>query len=184
MNTTTLELRGGPQTVSVNGKQRGCNVVGRAVVLDDEFTRYTLMKISWHLTPQGYPATSVNAAGGERRIAWLHEFVYENYYYGPHPPGREVDHIDRNPLNNVPKNLRLVTRSVNAANSGKQSNNTSGYKGVSWSKQNQKWRACIAKDSTFIHLGYFDDILDAAAAVNAAYREHYPEVAIPNPEAD
>ena len=180
--TTTLEVRGR----SSNGKgrrRRGDKIVGYAIVVDDEFTRDVLAKISWHLSTKGYPATNVTTADGKQKRKHLHRLVYE-HYHGAREPGREVDHEDRNKLNNVPRNLRMVTGSVNCANSPKRRTNTSGYKGVYWNRRAEKWHARITKDYKRILLGYFTDIHAAARAVNRAYEEHFPEVAVPNPEAE
>ena len=49
-----------------------------------------------------------------------------------------VDHIDRNPLNNHFLNLRYASYSENNQNKSKQSNNTTGYIGVSFNKSNNK----------------------------------------------
>ena len=40
--------------------------------------------------------------------------------------------------------------------------NTSGVKGVYWNKDAGKWKARIAVDRQDKHLGYFEDILEAA----------------------
>lgn len=45
-----------------------------------------------------------------------------------------TDHINQNPLDNRKANLRIVTNSKNLFNRGKNTNNTSGFKGVSWDK--------------------------------------------------
>ena len=38
-----------------------------------------------------------------------------------------------------------------------QSNNTSGFKGVSWNKQNKKWMAYIKKRNKWFYLGCFEN---------------------------
>ena len=63
----------------------------------------------------------------------MHSYLgYKNY-----------DHIDRDELNNRKYNLRPATIQENARNHNKQKNNTSGFIGVSWLKQQNKWRAYI-----------------------------------------
>lgn len=54
-------------------------------------------------------------------------------------------------------------------NVGLRTDNTSGYKGVSFNKG--KWQASIMKDGHQRHLGYFDAIEDAARAYNQAATE-------------
>lgn len=67
-----------------------------------------------------------------------------------------------------------------------QKNNTSGYKGVSWSKTNSKWQARIQFQGKSYFLGYYDDINVAAEVRQQAeteiqkdfwkwYEEHFPK---------
>lgn len=51
-----------------------------------------------------------------------------------------IDHEDGNKLNNSPGNLREISASHNALNSATPVTNTSGYKGVVFEKDRQKWR--------------------------------------------
>ena len=67
----------------------------------------------------------------------------------------EIDHIDGNPSNNRWNNLRPATRSQNNANAKRQSNNTSGYKGVSFSKQKGLFRAVVKFKGKQHHCGFF-----------------------------
>ena len=93
------------------------------------------------------------------------------------PINFEVDHKDHNGLNNQKYNLRICTHSQNVKNSSKRSDNTSGYKGVFWYKQTNKWAAGISVNNKRIHLGYFEHKEDAAKAYNIAAIEHHGEFA-------
>ncbi len=78
-------------------------------------------------------------------------FLY-HYKYLP----KEIDHIDRNKLNNRIENLREATHSQNMLNRKKHKTNKSGYKGVSWYSGNKKWKAQVCVNYKVIHLGYFE----------------------------
>jgi hypothetical protein len=62
----------------------------------------------------------------------------------------------RNRTDNRRNNLRVVTRQINALNTGIRSNNTSGYKGVSYNKVAHKFGARITRNGINRHLGLFD----------------------------
>lgn len=96
------------------------------------------------------------------------------------PRGHEVDHWDRNPLNNQSDNLRIVTRTGNMANRGAQKNSGSGYRGVSWSRTSRKWLVSVCKNGRRHHIGYFKNRHDGAGAVNAFFAVHFPGVPPPN----
>jgi hypothetical protein len=81
---------------------------------------------------------------------WLsHGVVYMHRVVAGASRGQEVDHINRNPLDNRRANLRIVSRAQNLVNRKVFKNNLSGVKGVYFDKQKQKWiaRAQIACDS-------------------------------------
>jgi hypothetical protein len=50
-------------------------------------------------------------------------------------PDKEIDHINENNSDNRWENLREATPSQNHRNRGKQRNNTTGYKGVTFDKR-------------------------------------------------
>jgi hypothetical protein len=88
-----------------------------------------------------------------------------------------IDHIDRDKRNNRIENLRQVTFSQNQMNRGKQKNNTSGFKGVSWHSDISKWGASIKIDKKQKHLGYFQtaeaayqSYLDSSQIFHGIYR--------------
>jgi hypothetical protein len=101
------------------------------------------------------------------------------------PVGIEVDHRNRNGLDNRRGNLRLATRSQNAANRGKPGGyagrpTSSVYKGVYKHGQCAGWQAKITVDGRRRHLGMFADEADAARAYDAAALAAWGDRARPN----
>lgn len=90
----------------------------------------------------------------------------------------EVDHIDRNKLNNQVVNLRVVKRSDNTHNNSSTSK-TSGYRGV-YLNRHGRWYSTIHKDGKYFGLGSFDNIIDAALAYDVKARELYGPHAFQN----
>lgn len=111
---------------------------------------------SWHLH-QGYPATTVGT-GKKAYKLYLHRFVMSAR------SGTIVDHKNGDHLDNRRANLRLASKSQNAANVGKLSTNGSGYKGVS--KKGKKFRAFAHKQGKTLYLGTFDTAKEAACEYN------------------
>ena len=91
-----------------------------------------------------------------------------------------IDHINRDALDNTIANLRVASCSQNAMNRAITIRNTSGYKGVSWDKLTKKWHARIERNRRSYHLGFYENILDAAAAYNKAAIELHQQFAILN----
>lgn len=60
---------------------------------------------------------------------YIHRIIAKMFNLGE-LSGNEVDHIDRNPLNNKIANLRIVSNEVNMRNFSKRVDNTSGVTGV------------------------------------------------------
>lgn len=92
------------------------------------------------------------------------------------PVGMEVDHIDSNGLNNTRSNLRICTSTQNHGNARISTANKSGFKGVHWDSQRQKYRAQIGR-SPRVHLGYHITAIDAARAYDRAALAHFGEFA-------
>lgn len=95
-------------------------------------------------------------------------------------PGQEVDHVNRDGLDNRRANLRVATRSQQIANQDIRLDNTSGYRGVSWRRDSRRWQAQLTVNGKWRGLGCYDDPEDAARAYDAAAREHFGEFAVLN----
>jgi hypothetical protein len=93
------------------------------------------------------------------------------------PEGLDVDHISLNKLDNRRENLRVATRKQNMDNKNKQSNNTSGFKGVSFHKRDQKFVAQISIDGKRKFLGYFATAEAAHECYKQAAIQHNGEFA-------
>jgi hypothetical protein len=79
-----------------------------------------------------------------------------------------IDHIDADKSNNKIENLRVCTHSQNGFNAQKRKNNTSGTKGVSWSKIANKWHAYIHINRVKKGLGHFDSLEEATKVAQEA----------------
>jgi ribosomal protein S17E len=81
------------------------------------------------------------------RLAWL--FYYKEL------PSKDIDHIDRNKLNNKIENLRLATKQLNQWNhNSARINNKCGYRGVC--NYRGKFAASIKSNHKSKWLGIFD----------------------------
>ena len=98
---------------------------------------------------------------------------FMHHHVDPYP--MEVDHEDRNSLNNSVGNLRLSGRVLQCQNQGTRTNNKSGVKGVNWHKGASKWVAQIMVEDKRKHLGYYSTLKEAAEARNAGVRKYFPE---------
>ncbi len=135
---------------------------GEYTLVDDQDYDF-LNQWEWHCTV-GYAARTEYPQGLKGRGVHI---LMHRVLMGM-PDGLQVDHANRNPLDNRKSNLRIATRSQNQWNRGLQNNNSSGSKGVSWDKVNNKWRAAVNMQNKYINLGRFNTI-EEAVAVRTAY---------------
>lgn len=122
-----------------------------ALVDDEDFDE--LSKYSW-CSPGRYAERGTFKNG-------IHKGILMHRQIMGAKKGQEIDHIDRNRLNNQKSNLRFCTRSENVINAGMLKNNVSGVKGVHWSNWHKLWMAYIEKDKKRKYLGFFKHKQDA-----------------------
>ena len=93
---------------------------------------------------------------------WLDINNFINDMFPTYQEGLSIDRIDVNG-NYEPNNCRWTTKSIQNRNTRKiKSNNTSGYRGVSFDKSRKKWFSSIRINNKQINLGRFNNILEAA----------------------
>jgi hypothetical protein len=83
------------------------------------------------------------------RIAWL-------MHYGKDPDNMQIDHINQCKNDNRIINLRLASPAENRHNVSATKGSTTGYKGVSYNKERNKYHAQIMSNRVSYHLGYFE----------------------------
>ena len=93
-------------------------------------------------------------------------------------PADQLDHRDRNKVNNRFSNLREATDAENRQNMPPRSNKT-GLIGAHKGSNSRRWTSSIKVQGKKHHLGYFDTPAEAAAAYVEAkktYHLFHPEV--------
>lgn len=139
---------------------------------DEDFEKVSSFR--WHARSRKGGKNRFYAAGRakqDREKVYMHRIVMSP------PPGKDVDHINGDGLDNRRENLRVCTRSENLRNRGKQANNTTGYKGVHFFKAARLFTASVQYDGKSFHLGYFKTALEAAKAYDEAARKIHGEFA-------
>ena len=121
-----------------------------------------LKEYRWRVGRNGYAETTSNGV-----VTPFHHFIIGC------EKGNYRDHINRNRLDNRKENLREVTPFESVLNRGINKNNTSGYRGVTYSKRYKKWVAQISHNRKNHILGRFDRKEDAIAARKAGEIKYF-----------
>lgn len=124
---------------------------GQIDLVDRDLGRYP-----WTVDKQGYVVWKISAG----RV-YLHKIVAARSIGKEIGPGKVVDHIDRNKLNNSRSNLRVVSPAQNILNRGLLANNKSGYIGV-YLNLRGTYEASIALGGKHFGAGTYYDIEEAA----------------------
>lgn len=91
--------------------------------------------------------------------------------------GQLVDHKNGDTFDNRKENLRVCSVAENGRNRGKNKNNTSGFKGVTWHDQRRKWVAQIKVNGQHKHIGLFKTKKAASDAYQKAAKQFFGEYA-------
>jgi hypothetical protein len=141
-------------------------------VLVDDCDRAWLSEWEWHLN-KGYAACGQRRRrDGVYRKVLMHRLIA--LCMGLDLTGREVDHINRDRLDNRRSNLRAVSKSVNQHNSKLRADSSTGVKGVSVNRQGS-YVARLQVNKCRMYLGRFSTLEEACVARNMA-EERYLNV--------
>lgn len=124
----------------------------------DNEDEYLIKSHKWFVDHVGYIYTIIK---GNKVL--LHRLILNNL-----DKNKPIDHIDRNKSNNKKNNLRICTKLENSKNRNLSKNNTTGYKGVFFSKRECRYEGFIGSDKKLIFLGRFDSAIEAAVAYDLA----------------
>lgn len=133
------------------------------------FSERFWLKVDKTETCWSWTATKVKGGyghiGKEGKLILAHRASYE-MAYGPIPPGSQVDHKCHNTSCVRPDHLQAVTQPLNSQNrSGAQANSVTGVRGVHPYRNTGRFVACVKTGKKSVHVGIFDTIPEAEAAV-------------------
>lgn len=143
-------------------------------LVDDEDFLY-LNQFTWSMGKMS-KTLAYPTKGNWKRGTWAR---MHNLLIKP-PKGFILDHINRNGLDNRRNNLRVCTRSENQRNRKLQSNNKSGFRGVSWCKRGKVWRSYLKYDKKTHYLGSSRNLRVAARLWNDEARKIFGDFAVLN----
>jgi hypothetical protein len=134
---------------------------GKVALVDD--TDYEeLARFKWYARRSGKTWYACRYGGGGR--SGQVEVRMHRQIMGD-PVGMLVDHRDGDGLNCQRSNLREATQGQNSTNRSKPvSGLSSRYKGVTWDKQWECWKARVTHNNIVYHCGNFEKEEDAARA--------------------
>lgn len=147
---------------------------GRFALVDDSDYAW-LSSFRWCYSSDGYAVNYYRDDYGRSRKRSMHRLLMAAILKQFVPPELQVDHINHNRIDNQRQNLRLATRSQNQAYKMLQANNSTGYKGVIWSKN--RWEVRIRYQGRKLYLGRYDDPIQAASVYDGSARLLYQEFA-------
>ena len=145
----------------------------KKAVVDDCMFEY-LSQFTWKLIQRPQTAHAVAYSGN--KTFYMHQLVLPS-----DDPDYTPDHKDGDGLNNQLDNLRLATKEQQSQNTKKRNMTCSSkFKGVCFSKRENKWKGYIDINGQRKHLGTFNFEISAAKAYNRAALANFGEFAVIN----
>lgn len=143
----------------------------------EDFEKVSNMGLNWRTkyvkeTNSYYAVASYKKECGSRRVKYLHRIIMDAN------DEDIIDHVNHDTLNNRKSNLRYANKMKNARNrSGLNSNNTTGYRNVSYIKSEGKHIVQLQIDGKNTRLGAFDDMHEAGKFAKEMREKYYGKFA-------
>ncbi len=142
---------------------RGRSGAVRAYAMVDPDLEPILAAFTWQLDGSGYARRKALGADGKRKGISMHRQIMDA------PAGLQVDHRDRNRLNNQKANLRLVDHARQQQNRSKRKTHngqptSSKHRGVTWDASRMRWQARVMVGGVRVLNQCFKDEREAAVA--------------------
>lgn len=142
-----------------------------SLIDDEDFEKVS--KFKWHIfITRGkhnvYAVFTDHSKSGDKTIR-MHRMILNA------KKNDQVDHIDGNGLNNQKFNLRICTNSQNQANKSFNKNNSTGFKGVTYRENEDRYIAQITYNRKNYYLGIYKSPISAARAYNRAAKKYFKE---------
>lgn len=161
-----------PPTVERLQAMFSVDELGRLVRKTRQGQAYPAGSVAGSLNSRGYIKVSIDRA---QYAAHRLVFAITNGRW----PVDEIDHINCIKSDNRPCNLREAQRHENQCNCPLRANNSSGFKGVSWDRATNNWRAQIRLHGVVTYLGGYESPQLAAEAYKRAASEIHGDFARP-----
>jgi hypothetical protein len=129
------------------------NITLHSKILVDNEDVLVLNSFNWNTKVKGYVSCKIKG-----KTVYLHRLLMNP------DEGMVIDHINGIKTDNRKENLRICTAIENNRNRKLNSNNTSGFKGVYWNKNKQRYIAQVKINNKKVIAGTFKTLQEAALA--------------------
>jgi hypothetical protein len=144
---------------------------GYVAIVSNRDYRRVMTAGTWHANVSSKNKTIYAECSFRQTDGTWHQVKMHRFILSVTDSKVEVDHRDRNGLNNTRRNLRKATRSQNARNKSMQVNNTTGVSGVTWHKHRKKYQVNLGFQGKQLYFGLFGTLEEATRVVQSAKKK-------------